>query len=882
MTGSEIRSAFIEFFKSKGHKEVRSSALIPHNDPTILFTNAGMNQFKDIFIGNEAPPYPCAVTSQKVMRAGGKHNDLENVGRTDRHHTFFEMLGNFSFGDYFKKEAISYAWEFLTEVVKLDPAQLAISVFEDDDEAYDIWHKEMGIPAERIARLGEKDNFWSMGDTGPCGPCSEIHYLMHPLEKGRNAIESLEADDGSYLEIWNLVFMQFNRDASGVMNPLPKPSIDTGMGLERIAAVAQGKDNNYDSDLLSDLTGHIAKGAGHQVNDSPEITVSCRVIADHIRASVFLIADGVIPANEGRGYVLRRIIRRAARHGKELGYQPGFFSALVKDFIPMMSAAYPEIAEAQTFITILLAQEEKRFAATLNQGMKILDDLISQLDKKGSKAAAGSEVFKLYDTYGFPPDLTDDILTDRGYSFSQEEFQAAMEEQRQRAKAAQNTRGIDLSLKDAYKALQDQGVKSQYVGYDRLEIETELLAILKDGQPTQTLSMGDEVELMLAESPFYAEGGGQVGDVGEVEHGDFLIHVTGTHSPAPGLIILSGKAAQVIGEGCEITKGEKVWAHVLEAGRHAIEANHTGTHLLQAAMRQVLGDHVKQAGSLVTEEKLRFDFSHYAPLTKEQIKDIEDQVNGAIRENEAVSADSMDYDTAIQTGAMAIFGEKYGDLVRVVTAGGSSKEFCGGCHVNATGDIGVFKIVSEEAISAGVRRIEALTGKACFAWVQNNISSLETIAGQMKVGLDQVEGRFEQLVGQTKEKEKELEALKKELSQYQAAQALDRVEDLEGVKFLELFLNPDADLKKEGPNYLQQLGTGVVMLSKEIDGKVSVMLLVSKDLTKDFQAGKMITEFAPLIEARGGGKPEFAQCGGTKAAGLEDFRQAIRTRLQER
>ncbi len=881
MTGAEIRNAFITYFKSKGHKEVRSSSLVPHNDPTILFTNAGMNQFKDVFLGNEAAAYPCAVTAQKVLRAGGKHNDLENVGRTDRHHTFFEMLGNFSFGDYFKKEAIRYAWEFLTEVLRLDTDKLAVSVYEKDEESFGLWRQDIGIPEERIARLGEKDNFWSMGDTGPCGPCSEIHYHLRPLVEGRTPRESLEADDGSFLEVWNLVFMQYNRGAQGRLNPLPKPSIDTGMGLERIASVVQGKVTNYDSDLLYGLTRHIAQGAGHRLHESEEVDVSCRVIADHIRACVFLIADGVAPANEGRGYVLRRVLRRAARHGKELGYSPGFFSDLAAYFIPLMAPAYPEIAEAQDLVQILLKREEQRFAATLTQGMKILDELLEQQKQAGSKDIHGAEIFKLYDTYGFPPDLAEDILIDRGYAYSKPQFEQAMTEQRRRAKAAQNTRGIDLRLDKAYQNLTEQNQESRFVGYERLEVETEILAILQEGNLTQEIHQGDLVEVWLKETPFYAEGGGQVGDRGEIEQGDFLIQVAETQSLAPGLSIAKGQVAQVIGQGAKVSKGEPVIARVDAQRRRATERNHTATHLLQAALRQVVGEHVKQAGSLVTPEKLRFDFSHYAPLTPVQIQDIEELVNKAIRANEPVSAQIMGYDQALRTGAMAIFGEKYGDSVRVITAGKSSKEFCGGCHVSATGNIGMFKIVGEEAISAGVRRIEALTGRAGLAWTQRRLGQLEQIASQLKVGLDQVEPRFAQLLAQLKEKEKGLEAAQKELSRLQAGKALERAQEINGVKLLALKLAEEANLKQVGPEYLAQLGSGLVMLSKEQAGKASVMLLVSKDLTDHLQAGKLIAELAPLIQARGGGKPEFAQCGGGDPAGLEEFKAGLISKLKE-
>ncbi|MDT8447591.1 MAG: alanine--tRNA ligase [bacterium] len=878
MTGNQIRQAFLDYFESKGHKSVRSSSLVPHNDPTILFTNAGMNQFKDFFLGNQEPPYQTATTSQKVMRAGGKHNDLENVGRTDRHHTFFEMLGNFSFGGYFKQEAIAYAWEFLTEVLKLDKDKLAISVYQDDPEAYQIWTEQMGVPADRVAKLGEKDNFWAMGDTGPCGPCSEIHYHLHPLKEGRTPCQSLEADDGSFLEIWNLVFMQYDRQADGELKPLPKPSIDTGMGLERIASVVQGKQTNYHTDLLAPICEQVAQGIGYKLGQSAEGDVSCRVIADHLRASVFLIADGVIPSNEGRGYVLRRIIRRAARHGKELGYRPGFFAGLVDFLVGLMGGAYPELKEASDYVQILLKQEERRFDSTLTQGLNILGNLIDQLEAAGQKTAPGDELFKLYDTYGFPPDLAGDILEDKGLVFDHAGFEAAMNEQRQRAKNAQGSREGELKVAPVYIELAGEVPKKlahEFVGYGKLKVSTRMAAILKAGQRAHSFATGDRVEILLEQTPFYAEGGGQVGDQGEIIGEGFRIKVSDVKRPLPNLNLAQG---EVISGSLNAEDSFLVEAQVDEERRRRIEANHTATHLLQAALRTVVGEHVKQSGSLVNDEKLRFDFSHYAPLTPEELGDVEALANRWIRENDAVSSEEMSFDRALETGAMAIFGEKYGDEVRVVSAG-ASKEFCGGCHTSRTGNIGLLKITSEQAVSSGIRRIEAVTRGRAYDWVQQQQNGLERLAKRLKVGLDQAAERAEQMLEGTKEKEKELEQLKTKLAQIEAKAALDSVVEIGGVRFLAQ-ASSEPNLKDQVNLLLKQLGSGLLLLSHVGDGKIAVLVAVSPDLTSRFNAGALIKELAPLVEGRGGGKPEMAQCGGTKPEGLAAFRAALEAKLK--
>ncbi len=880
LTGNELRKSFIEYFESKGHKHVRSSSLVPHNDPTILFTNAGMNQFKDYFLGNEIPEFKRAVTSQKVMRAGGKHNDLENVGRTDRHHTFFEMLGNFSFGDYFKKEAIEYAWEYLTVVLNIPEDTLVVSVFEDDQEAFDIWNKVIGIPAEKIGQLGEKENFWSMGDIGPCGPCSEIHFQLNSLPEGKSVQQALEDDDGTFLEVWNLVFMQYNQEQDGSRVALPNPSIDTGMGIERIASVIQSFKSNYESDLLSGLVNHVKENAPNPKGNEAEIEVSARVIADHIRASVFLISDGVIPSNEGRGYVMRRIIRRAARHGKELGYLPGFFSELVNFFIPMMADAYPEIDENKDYIKILLEQEEKRFSATLNHGMKILDELLETYKNRESNLVDGSEIFKLYDTYGFPADLADDVLQDHGLTYDKAQFENSMEEQRQRAKADQDTKKVDLKVNRIYLDLLEEGLGNRFVGYQTLEVETGINAVLKDGVRINQLSMGDHVEVLLSETPFYAESGGQVGDIGEIACDEFRMVVKNSQNPVAGLSLIFGEIVSTTVDSVTIDSSKKIIATIAKANRLTTEANHTATHLLQAALRTVLGDHVKQSGSLVNSDKLRFDFSHYAPVTDAQLIDIETIINQRIRENEPVLAEEMEFDKAVASGAMAIFGEKYGDYVRVVTSGASSKELCGGCHTTNTGNIGLLKIVSEESIAAGIRRIEAVTGSIALKYVQENITVLEGLSQKLKVPFSEVGTRVEQVISQVKEKDKQIELFKKEIQKAAAEKALDKIEKIGEINALFMQTDSSIDIKSHAGILLKSMKSGVVLLSKIPEpGKISVILSVSKDLTEKINAGSIIKELSPLIEARGGGSANMAQCGGSKPAGWEQLKEDLKKML---
>ncbi len=879
MTGDEIRTAFIEYFESRGHKHVRSSSLVPHNDSTILFTNAGMNQFKDYFLGNQVPKYTRAVTSQKVMRAGGKHNDLENVGRTDRHHTFFEMLGNFSFGDYFKKEAIEYAWEFLVKCLKLDEGKLVVSIYRDDEEALKIWRDVIGVPEEKIGRLGEKDNFWSMGDTGPCGPCSEIHYLLRPMPEGKSVQKCLEDDDGTFLEVWNLVFMQYNRDTDGTMNLLPKPSIDTGMGLERIASVVQNHTSNYEADILSTLVNQIADAAKYIIGSTEEGDVSCRVIADHLRASVFLIADGVIPSNEGRGYVLRRVIRRSARHGKELGFQTGFFAKLVRGFVLTMKEAYPETEEAEEYITILVEQEEKRFGATLSQGMKILDELIEKTKTSGKPVIDGADIFKLYDTFGFPPDLADDILRDNGLTCNQESYDNEMEQQRSRAKAAQDGKSVGLKVDAIYLELMEEGLANRFVGYETTECDTIIKAVMRDGQRVDTINKGDQIEVVLEKTPFYAESGGQVGDQGEIIHDEFRIEVNDAQSPVTGLNLAKGEVITCMVNAFDISNCP-VTVIVDTNIRTQTEHNHTATHLLQSALVTVLGDHVKQSGSLVNAEKLRFDFSHYAQVSKDQLNDIETIVNKAIHANESVSAESMSFDQAIAGGALAVFGEKYGDEVRVITAGSTSRELCGGCHTSATGNIGVFKLVNEQSIAAGIRRIDAITGTTAVGWIQNHLNTLDGISQRLKVPMSDVSERIQQMEKQAKEKDKTIESLKKELQTIAAEKSLSQVKPIGNIDTLILEVDEKVNLKTQSFILLKLLKKGVILLSQLNKSKISVLMAVTKNLTDTVNAGELIKELSPLISAKGGGRADMAQCGGDNPLGWTEFKKQFELKIE--
>jgi alanyl-tRNA synthetase len=856
MTSNELRQAFLEFFRDNDHEVVASSPLVPGNDPTLLFTNAGMVQFKDVFLGEDQRSYKRAVTSQRCVRAGGKHNDLENVGYTARHHTFFEMLGNFSFGDYFKREAIAYAWDFLTGTLGLPPERLWVTVFEDDDEAADIWLREMKIDPQRFSRLGARDNFWAMGDTGPCGPCSEIFY-DHGAEVPGGPPGSPDEDGDRYVEVWNLVFMQFDRSADGSMKPLPKPSVDTGMGLERIAAVMQGVHSNYQIDLFANLIDATAR----VLNVKNDGSSSLNVIVDHIRACAFLIVDGVLPGNEGRGYVLRRIIRRAIRHGKKLGTDDLFFYKLVAPLAQEMGDAYPELLAARAHVEKVLKKEEQRFAETLDQGMEILDAAIAGLD---GKVIPGEVVFKLYDTYGFPVDLTADIARERALSIDEQGFESAMEQQRDRARAASKfgTTGGDGLKSD---------VQTEFLGYEGTDGSGEILSLYKDDRPVDVLSAGDEGAVVMRATPFYAESGGQIGDTGILVADGKLFHVLDTQK--------SGRANVHFGsvEQGELRVGENVAAIVDADRRQAIRLNHTATHLLHAALRQVLGDHVTQKGSLVAPDRLRFDFSHYEAVSKEQQQRIEDLVNDEIRRNVASDTQLMSYDAAIGSGAMALFGEKYGDKVRVLRLGEFSVELCGGTHVERTGDIGVFKITSEGGVASGVRRIEAVTGKGALDWIAGRQQTLDDLAAALRSQPEQAGAKIEQLLKRNKDLEKELAAAKQALISGKGSDPFGGVQDIGGVKVMAARMDgADAKTLRDAVDrFKDKLGSAVIVLGSVDGAKVHLAAGVSTDNTGRIKAGDLIKPVAKLVGGKGGGRPDFAQAGGTDTAALDKALESV-------
>jgi len=857
MTSAQLRRAFLDYFASKDHQIVASSSLIPGNDPTLLFTNAGMVQFKDVFLGQDQRSYKRAVTSQRCVRAGGKHNDLENVGYTARHHTFFEMLGNFSFGDYFKREAIAFAWEFLTEVVKLPKEKLWVTVYATDDEAFDIWTQEIGVPVERAIRIGDNkgapyasDNFWAMGDTGPCGPCTEIFY-DHGDHIWGGPPGSPEEDGDRFIEIWNNVFMQFNRHADGRMEPLPKPSVDTGMGLERIAAILQNVHSNYEIDTFQGLI----KAAAGIIGVTDLDNKSLRVIADHIRSCSFLVADGVMPGNEGRGYVLRRIIRRAVRHGNQLGAKGIFFSKLVAELAVQMGEAYPELIEKQAIIEKVLRMEEEQFGKTLERGLLLLNDALAQL--AGNTVIPGDVAFKLYDTYGFPLDLTSDVARERGFSVDQAGFEAAMEAQRKRAQQASNF-GSDYN-----QALTSDKV-TDFTGYSDIHGNATVIEILRDGVAVNSLIDGQQALIILDQTPFYAESGGQTGDTGVLQLADGgVFTVTDT--------VKVGKAFAHKGVlAGALQLNDRVDAVIDHQRRDAIKKNHSATHLLHAALRQLLGEHVTQKGSLVGPDRLRFDFSHFEAVKADEIRALEVLVNQQIQQNHPVSTRLMNLEAAKAAGAMALFGEKYDDDVRVLSMGDFSTELCGGTHVDRTGDIGLFKIVVESGIASGVRRIEAVTGAGAIAYLHKLEQQAQLVASMLKGDMMTIADRVTQTLDKTKQLEKELEQLKAKVASAAGASLLDQVVLINGVKVLIANL-PGADSKgfRTMVDELKvKLGSGVVMLATAADDKVSLIAGVTKDLTDKVQAGALIGWAAEQVGGKGGGKPDLAQAGGTKVEAL--------------
>ncbi|MBZ0155898.1 MAG: alanine--tRNA ligase [Alphaproteobacteria bacterium] len=855
MKSAEIRNLFLEFFKTKGHEIVKSSSLIPRNDPTLLFTNAGMVQFKSVFLGEEKRPYTRAATSQKCMRAGGKHNDLENVGHTARHHTFFEMLGNFSFGDYFKKEAILFAWELLTEVCRLPKERLWATVYERDDEAENLWHELTGIPRDRIVRLGEKDNFWQMGDTGPCGPCSEILIDQGEDIGCGNPGCTVGCDCDRYLEIWNLVFMQFNRNESGALTPLPKPSIDTGMGLERLTAVLQGKRNNFDTDLFAPIIAAIEGASGVPYGKGPDTDISIRVIADHLRASSFLMSDGLAPSNEGRGYVLRRIIRRASRHAKLLGFTGPVLYKLMDSVVETMGDLYPELVQERERASKLLMIEEERFTRTLDQGLRILDEVIGRVKKIGERTIPGGELFKLYDTFGFPLDLARDIAVDNHLLIDEAGFHREMEIQRERARASWV--GEEEAIASIYKELAAEVGDTVFVGYDTLESESVVKAILKDGRVVTEASEGDEVELLLDKTPFYGESGGQVGDTGMIYGPGAEIEVVGTKKE----VGLHAHVARIKRGGVKVW--DTVRCSVDREMRMAAARNHTATHLLHTALRAVVGEHVKQAGSYVSPGRLRFDFAHFYALDRKEIEAIESLVNEKVIENRDVLTQVVDIQEALKSGVIALFGEKYGEKVRVVSVPGFSSELCGGTHCRTTGDIGPFVIVAEGSVASGIRRIEALTGKSAYEHLREKREELSRVAELLKT--DRPYERLEKLLNDLKEMERELQALKAKAASRNSLSIVEQVREIDGVKVLSCRVDnlEQKDLRVLADNVRDRLGSGIVVIASALDGQASLVAMVTPDLTGKYKAGEILRNVAALAGGKGGGKPEMAQ-GGTK------------------
>jgi alanyl-tRNA synthetase len=873
MKSSEIRDRFLKFFERNGHTIVPSSPLIPGNDPTLLFTNAGMVQFKDVFLGLDKRGYNRATTSQRCVRAGGKHNDLENVGYTARHHTFFEMLGNFSFGDYFKRDAIRFAWELLTEDYGLPPERMWVTVYKDDDEAYDLWAKDIGVPRERIARIGDKpggqkfqsDNFWQMGDTGPCGPCTEIFWDHGPGIPG-GPPGSPDADGDRYIEIWNLVFMQFNRDESGTLHPLPKPSVDTGMGLERIAAVLQGVHSNYEIDLFQDLIRAAARATGAKDLTSN----SLKVIADHIRACSFLVVDGAIPGNEGRGYVLRRIIRRAIRHGYKLGQKQPFFYQLVDDLAKVMGAAYPELPRDKSRVAGVLKQEEERFAETLENGMQMLEGALHREDRM----LDGETVFKLYDTYGFPVDLTADIARERGLQIDLAGFETEMQQQRERARAK--------SKFQAAQGVEYTGKATEFHGYETLKLDGTIVALYKEGAEVDRLAAGERGVVVLDKTPFYAESGGQVGD-----RGVLVRHAT----PISSFQVEDTQKiqAEVFGHHGAVTSGELRLGHTVSAEvdlklRHATMFNHSATHLMHAALRKVLGHHVQQKGSLVDEHKTRFDFSHDKPLTPEEMREIERLVNQEIRRNAGVEPRIMKYDQAIKAGAMALFGEKYGDEVRVIGMGEFSTELCGGTHVRRTGDIGFFKITGQSGVAAGIRRVEAVTAQGALDYVQQQTTALEGVADMLKAHPMEIGARLNQTLETVRALEKELARLKSKLASSQGDDLADQAVAIGPARVLAASMDgADAKSLRETLDKLKdKLRSAAIVLASVEAGKVSLVAGVTSDLTAKVKAGELVNFVAQQVGGKGGGRPDMAQAGGTEPAKLPAALDSVKGWVEQR
>jgi alanyl-tRNA synthetase len=859
MKAQQIREAFLDFFADKDHKIIRSSPLLPQDDPTILFTNAGMNQFKNVFLGLEKRSYRKAASVQKCMRVSGKHNDLEQVGITNKHHTFFEMLGNFSFGDYFKKEAIEYAWELVTEVYKMPKDKLYATVYHEDDESYELWKNRIGMPADRIFRFGKKDNYWAMGETGPCGPCSELHFdLGESMEEG-TPHDLIESGSDRFLELWNLVFMQYDQDERGQLNPLPSPSIDTGMGLERVATVLQGKINNYDTDLFLPLINTICDFAGREYPSEDEGDAAARVIADHVRAVSFLIGDGIMPSNDGRGYVLRRLIRRAYRYGNSLGLEEPFLYKLVSDVADIMKDAYPELLSSVEYISKVCLSEENRFALTLSSGLKTFDQYIEELKATGKNILSGDKLFKLYDTFGFPIDLSEELALERDVAVDREGFAKELEEQRNRARLSWKG---DAQEKDRkiYETLKDISV--EFVGYDAVKSnDVTIVAIMKKGKLMQEIKEGESGEVVLDKTPFYAEAGGQVGDIGTLINPHFSALVKTTFFPIPDIITHSVEMLSGV-----LRVGDKLEASVDLSSRSKIRKNHTATHLLHASLKQILGDHIRQAGSLVSPLRLRFDFTHFTSLSNSEIQQIENRVNEKIRENIDVNTATVSLEEGISAGATAIFEEKYGEKVRMVAIDNFSKELCGGIHVGNTGEIGIFKIVSESSVAAGMRRIEALTGEEALKHFQETevlVSDIQMSINSPRKDILQVLGRMKESL---KEKEKEARTLRQRMAKTKLEEKESEVEEVMGVRVLMQKVEElnTMELRELADSLKQKIGSGVIILGGQTGDKVFLVSAVTKDLVDRISAVDIIQKIAPLVGGGGGGRPDFAQAGGPK------------------
>lgn len=858
MRAQEIRETFLDFFSTKNHKVVKSSSLMPKDDPTLLFTNAGMNQFKNTFLGLEKRSYSRAASVQKCMRVSGKHNDLEQVGKTNKHHTFFEMLGNFSFGDYFKKEAIEYAWELVTQGFRMNPERLYFTVYLEDDEAFQIWHKHIGIPEERIFRFGKKDNYWAMGETGPCGPCSEIHYDLDETMESGEPVDLIEKGSDRFLELWNLVFMQYEQPESGEMIALPSPSIDTGMGLERVATVLQGKKNNYDTDLFLPMIESVSDTAKKEYPSDDRTDVAVRVIADHIRAVTFLIGDGIMPSNDGRGYVLRRLIRRAYRRGNLLGIQDPFLYKLVGGVIDTMKDAYPELLSSANYIAKVCLSEEKRFAMTLTSGLRTFNQYIDEAKGQTKKVLAGKKLFKLYDTFGFPVDLSRELAEEQNMDIDEKGFHSELEKQRQRARRAWKGDARQKEKK-VYEKIKD--LPSEYVGYEKDRTEATIVGILKNGDFVEQLKEGESGEVFLDSTPFYAEAGGQVGDSGILKNPHFSGIVDTTYYPIPE--IRAHKLNVISGQ---VHVHDTVEAMIDLPLRMSLSKNHTATHLLHASLRQILGDHVKQAGSLVSPSRLRFDFTHFAPVNSQELKQIETLVNEKIRDNIQVHTKITTMERGIEEGAIAIFEEKYGDNVRMVTIGDFSKELCGGVHVHSTGEIGLFKILSETSIAAGMRRIEATTGEIALLQIQEEETLLQEILQLMNSTKREIVDQISKLKASVKDLEKESRSLRQKMANIRYQKNTQQIQEIRGIPVLTqevegLSMN---ELRQLADSLKQKLKSGIVVLGASEEGKAFIVISVTKDLTDRIKADELIKEVAPLVGGGGGGRPDFAQAGGTK------------------